>query len=335
MKNNNLIILSAFLMIFSSSQHAFAWGRWGHMHINRAAILALPDSVGTFFYDHADFITEESVIPDSRKYVLNDKDEFPRHFIDLELYNYSSAASMPQTMKQALAQFSNDSIQKNGILPWYIQDVMEKLSNAFKEKDRTEILFLSADLGHYIADAHMPLHTSVNHNGQFTDQVGIHAFWESLLPEMFGNNYNLYTGPVHYIDNITNATWAIVAHSFILKDSLLSIEKRLHTSYPADKVYLKDALGNIKKTKFHQSVYSPDYATQYHALLKGMVEQQMKAAIATTASYWYTAWVNAGRPDLSSLDLKVTTTKNAKDYTAEKKLWKTGKITGFKPENEF
>ena len=78
-------------------------------------------------------------------------------------------------------------------MPWYIQDIMTKLTKAFKDKRKTEILFLAADLGHYIGDAHMPLHTSANHNGQLTNQKGIHALFESAIPEMFGKNYNYHT----------------------------------------------------------------------------------------------------------------------------------------------
>ena len=329
----SIILTTGILLI--SIPVAFGWGRWGHMHINKAAIMALPDSMGVFFYNHADFITEESVIPDTRKYTLNDKAEFPRHYIDLELYDYTTMEKMPQTMKEATGKYNKDSMQKNGTLPWYIQEVMEKLTKAFKAKDKTEILFLAADLGHYIGDAHMPLHTSENHNGQLTNQVGIHAFWESQLPEMFGDNYNLYTGNVHYISNVTTATWQMIAHTFSLKDSLLAIEKRVHSSYPEDKLYMKDSSGNIKKSKFRQAVYSTDFATQYHTMLKGMVEQQMRGAVATLADYWYTAWVNAGRPDLSSLDLTTTTKRNKKEYKKEKKLWESGKVTGFTVENEF
>jgi hypothetical protein len=62
----------------------------------------------------------------------------------------------------------------NFCLKWNVtmayQDMMEKLTQAFKEKRKSEILFIAADLGHYIADAHMPLHTSDNHDGQLTDQ---------------------------------------------------------------------------------------------------------------------------------------------------------------------
>lgn len=61
-----------------------SWGPFGHERINRAAVLALPAPLQAFLYNHIDFITQESSVPDLRKYTLNDNAEKPRHFIDLE-----------------------------------------------------------------------------------------------------------------------------------------------------------------------------------------------------------------------------------------------------------
>jgi len=335
MKNNTKICLIILSLLVVNATNIFAWGTWGHQHINRAALLLLPQELGVFFYDHADFLTEESVVPDLRKYTLNDKAENPRHYIDLEAYNYTTVAIMPQTMKEAIAMYNKDTIQKYGSLPWYIQDMMDKLTTAFREKRKTEILFLAGDLGHYLADAHMPLHTSLNHDGQLTNQRGIHAFWESMLPELFGDNYNLYIGEPHYIDNIGKATWAVIQHSHVLADTLLLIEKQLRETFPKDKMYLKDAKGEIVKSKFNQQVYSKEYAEQYHQRLNGMVEKQMRGAISVIADFWYTAWVNAGKPDLSNLDPKSVTKGNAKNYKKEQKLLKKGRVGCFLTEEEF
>jgi hypothetical protein len=44
--------------------------------------------------------------------------------------------------------------------------------------------------------------------------------------------------------------------------------------------------------------YSKEYARAYHEGLKGMVENQMRASILMTGSFWFTAWVDAGQPKL-------------------------------------
>ena len=166
-----LIALSALVVAFL----AISWGVIGHERINRAAVLALPAPLQTFFYNHIDYITQESSVPDLRRNVLNDKMEPSRHYFDME--NFGDVATYPKTLEEARKKYDDKFLDKNGILPWHIQEMMTKLTKAFKDKRKNEILFIAADLGHYIADAHMPLHTSDNHDGQNTNQKGIHFLY--------------------------------------------------------------------------------------------------------------------------------------------------------------
>jgi hypothetical protein len=39
----------------------------------------------------------------------------------------------------------------------------------------------------------------------------------------------------------------------------------------------------------------------YHSMLRGMVERRMRNSIHMVGSIWYTAWVDAGQPDLRKL----------------------------------
>jgi S1/P1 Nuclease len=323
------------VLLFAGLSLVLAWGSWGHQHINRAAVFALPDEMRPFFYNHIDFITEEAVGPDLRKYSLNDRAEYPRHFIDLESYDNLLTDSLMPTDAEIRIRFDEKYLQQSGILPWYIQEMMDKLTNAFREKRKAEILFLAADLGHYIGDAHMPLHTAINHNGQITGQIGIHAFWEAQLPELFGETYNLNTGNAKYIDNINKEIWKIIWTSHRLADTLLAIDRRLKAGLEKSQVYQLDSNGNIKKNKFNDLVHSPEYSKKYHAALNGMIEQQLRGAIAETANFWFTAWVNAGRPDLNGLDPDGLTDRNRKNYQRERNIWKKGKLSGLKPDFEF
>ena len=332
MKAFKKVIIIIFLL--SSTVLVSAWGVWGHKHINKSAVFALPEAMRVFFYNHIDFITEESVVPDIRKYTINDKAEGPRHYIDIESFS-KPIDELPQSSKEASAMYSDSLLKSTGILPWYIQDMMEKLTKAFKDKKNAEILFLAADLGHYIGDAHMPLHTSLNHDGQFTNQKGIHAYWESQLPEQFGSSYNFYTGEAKYIDDVKKETWRIIKHTHLLVDSLLTIERRINHAFPQDKIYKTDGQGNIVKNKYFQPVHSAEYSRTYHEALKGMIENQIRLSIAATADYWFTAWVNAGKPDLTSLDDAELTKQNKKNYLKDYQAWKKGKITKLKIENEF
>lgn len=324
-----LAMALAIIVILLSS-----WGEWGHQHINRAAIFALPDEMRVFYYNHIDFITQESVDPDLRKHTLNFKSEGPRHYINLEAFE-KPIDSLPRLPKDAGAIFEEHVLEKNGRLPWYIQEVMTKLTKAFQEKRKSEILLLSADLGHYLGDAHMPLHTALNHDGQLTNQQGIHALWEAHLPEMFGDKYNLNTGKAVYINDVPTATWNIIIASHQLADTLLGTERKVKAGFAEEQVYKKDDKGKVIKNKFGQPINSDEYCAKYNLALNGMVEKQIRLAIAATANFWYTAWVNGGKPDLNTLDDAVLTKSNEVNYKEDYKAWQQGKVTKLKIDTEF
>jgi hypothetical protein len=324
--------LAIIFCLFGTLATLTSWGTFGHEHINHGAVLALPKPMQLFFYNHIDYITQESTVPDLRKYTLNDKAERPRHFIDLE--NFGTVDSIPKSATVAFKKYDAEFIAKNGSLPWYIQEMMQKLTTAFKEKRKTEILFLAADLGHYIGDATMPLHTSSNHNGQLTDQKGIHSLWESQIPEMFGENYNFKVENARYIDNVEQETWHIVLQTHQLVEPLLLADKNLRNAMRND-IFAKDAQGNNAKNKYNDLIYSKEYTQKFNESLNGMVEKQMKKAIQSTADFWYTAWVNAGKPDLSSMDPKDLTQSNQGKLKKEIKTWSKGTLVGVKNDKEF
>ena len=309
-----------------------SWGIVGHERINKAAVMALPHPLQVFFYNHIDFITQEASVPDIRKYALNYKDENPRHYFDME--NFGPAESWPQTLEEAKTKYDAKFLNDNGILPWYIEDMMVKLTKAFKDKNRGEILFLAADLGHYIGDAHMPLHTSANHDGQLSDQKGIHSLWESKLPELFAKNYKLNVPQAHYYEDVHKATWDMINDTHSLAQPLLDIDKKLRTSTPENQVFKMDADGKVLKSKYNSAVFSDEYAKKLHKELNGMVENQMKKAITATASFWFTAWVNAGQPDLSNLDAPAVTQRNNQNLKDDLKMFQNGDLFGMQNQND-
>ncbi|TAN14069.1 MAG: S1/P1 Nuclease [Chitinophagaceae bacterium] len=332
-----IVVTFFFLSLILIPYHnTYSWGVWGHQHINRAAVFALPMPMRTFFFDHIDFITIEASIPDVRKYGFNDRNEAPRHFIDLEAYGDHPFDVLPETWDSAKAKYGTKGLDKNGILPWYIPDMLNKLTEAFRDQDKVRILFFAADLAHYIGDAYVPLHTSLNYDGQLTGQKGVHALWESLIPELFGKDYNLHTAPAAYIQNPVKETWRIIHESHDLVQTVLSTDKKLLDTWPEDSIYETDSNGKIVKNKYHEARFTDNFAKAYSEELHGMEEHQMQLAIQSVADYWYTAWVDAGKPDLSQLDDSYTNKVHRKALKYQYHLWQTkGKLIGIKPEMEY
>ena len=253
-------------------------------------MFTLPPGMITFYKKNIDYLTMHATDADKRRNVNHDEAE--RHYIDLDHYGLHPFDSLPKHWKDAVNKYSEDTLRAYGIVPWYVESMTYRLTEAFKEENADKILYLSANLGHYIADAHVPLHTTENYNGQLTNQDGIHSFWESRLPELFSDKWDFFVGRSQYINNTNEKIWKVVEESYAAKDSVLNFESELSKSWPADKKY------SIEKNK---KVFTAEYSEAYNRKLNGMVERRMQNAILAVGSFWYTAWVNAGQPDLDRL----------------------------------
>ncbi len=285
------------------------------------AVFTLPPEMIGFYKKHIEYISEHAVDPDRRRSIS--VDEAPRHYIDIDHYGAHPFDSVPKYWKGAVKKFSEDTLKEYGILPWHIEKMMYNLQEAFIDDDLDMILHYSSDIGHYIADAHVPLHTTENYNGQLTNQKGIHGFWESRIPELKSDGYDYWTGTAKYIDKPIDKAWKIVKASHIAVDSVLKFEAELNSKFETDKKYSFENRGN-KTTK----VYSVEYTNAYDKMLNGMVERRMRESIITVGSLWYTAWINAGQPDLTKLTHKEFSATELKEFESLNNSWKNAAVKG-------
>ncbi|MEP7170270.1 MAG: zinc dependent phospholipase C family protein [Bacteroidota bacterium] len=315
------------VLICSSITLVFAWGFWAHKRINHMAVFTLPPEMIGFYKKNIDYITEHAVDPDKRRYAF--AEEAPRHYIDLDHYGEHPLDSVPKYWNAAIKKYSEDTLNAYGTVPWWIDKMLSRLTEAFRERNQTKILKLSADIGHYIADSHVPLHCTENYNGQFTNQVGIHGFWESRVPELFGSDYDYLTGRATYIAKPMDRIWKIITESFNAKDSVLKFEAMLNEKFTQDRKYAFEQRGTTT-----MKVYSAEYTKEYSNMLDGMVERRLRSSILDVGSFWYTAWVNAGQPDLDSIREYKISDEEKKQLEEEDKMWKTGKVKSNKGHDE-
>ena len=292
--NRNLKIIVFFLFLSSILLASIPWGFYAHKRVNRYAVFTLPEELVGFYKKHIDHLTEHAVDADKRRYAI--KEEAPRHYIDIDHYGENPFQKMPRKWTDAVEKFSEDTLLAYGIVPWHIQTVYNRLVKAFEEKNIDYILKNSADLEHYVSDAHVPLHTTENYNGQLTNQKGIHAFWESRLPELFADDYDYLVGTAEYQYSVLDVAWKAVESSFNSLDSVLLFEKELSLEFEQDKQYSYEKRGT-KTIK----VKSADYSLAYHTKLDGMVERRLRLSIIAIGNLWYSAWVDAGQPILEGM----------------------------------
>lgn len=188
--------------------------------------------------------------------------------------------------------FITDAFSEYGIVPYHLRSMLYKLTAAFKDNDLNKVLRTSAEFGHYIADASVPLHTTSNYNGQLTDQLGIHAFWESRIPELFAiEEFDMIVGPASYVDDPEKYIWEIVLGSHAEVEIVLGLEKELSRTFPSDQQFCFD-------NRLNKSVRTQceAYARAYNQAMDNMVEERFRIAVKAIGDLWYTAWVDAGQP---------------------------------------
>ena len=290
------------------------WGFYAHQQINRLAVFTLPVEMMPFFKKHINYLTDNAVNPDKRRYAV--VGEAPRHFIDLDAYADTSSTTLPRYYKEATERYGADTLALHGIVPWQIQLTKYQLTEAFKQRDVRRILRVAADLGHYIADANVPLHTTRNYNGQLTGQQGIHGFWESRLPELFSTEYDFLTGQAEYVYSPQKTAWRAVFRANAALDSVLRFERQL-----TNELGEKRKFGFEERNGITTKTYSSDFSQRYHHHLRGQVERQMRASVKMVGDFWYTCWVDAGQPDMRTLAKYQHTEAEQKEEAEEKRSW--------------
>ena len=264
------------------------WGFHAHRIINQNAVFALPADLASFYKSEIKTIVEYSVKPDQRRYVM--EKEGPRHFMDLDKFPEEFLENMPVSYSVADSLLSEDFLQRHGNLYWNLITLSNRLTSAFSNKDHDKILKYSGEIGHYLADANVPLHTVSNYNGQETGQHGIHSLWETRIPELYYSKFNLLTGKAQYIQDLKNAFWEHIIEAHSMAPLVLEIDS-----------HLQDSLGHDFKygTSRKGMKVSREYAEIYRNRMGGMVEEQMRKSIKLISDTWYTCWVNAGLPELN------------------------------------
>jgi hypothetical protein len=275
------------------------WGFHAHKIINRNAVYLLPNnSLFGFFKKNIEYLTENAINPDKRRYVL--ADEAPRHYIDIDSYTLLGFKTLPKHYNEIKRIIVIDSLDKHGILPWHISEVQKNLTKAFISKDSKWILKTAADLGHYVADAHVPLHTTHNYDGQYTNQKGIHALWETRLPELYSKKYDYLIGKAVFVDDVQKEVWNAINLSHNALDSVFKFEYETSLIIGEEFKYSFE-----EKNTTTVRIYSKEFSKIYSTKLNGQVERQLRHSIKMLADLWYTSWIEAGQPDLSQLEKEI------------------------------
>lgn len=297
---------------------ATGWGFSAHRRIQEAAIHALPPALHGFYKSHQAWLVAHAVDADLRKHTVEGEDV--KHYIDLDRYhnNLDSLQDLfPMSWRASLEKWGEEEVRENGIGPWNAVWTYRKLVDAFAALDSAGILRHSADLGHYVGDLNVPLHTTENYNGQLTRQDGIHGLWETQVPEMEMDRYSLQVEKPVIERNVEAAIWQMVFRSHAAVDSVLEAERMLTEAWGE-----RASHAYVERGRTLQKLRSPEFAQAFSERLDGQVERQMQHSVHAIATLWWSAWVEAGEPDLAPIEAR--TERDTMNFWQKLKAWAIG-----------
>ena len=276
--------LGALIAILLAPATASAWGFEAHKFIVARAIEILPEPLRPFFEANRAFVVERAIDPDLWRNA-GFTQEPPNHFLDFDAYGPYPFNDLPREYDEALKKHGVDKLTQNGLLPWRTQEIAGRLIRGFEALPRngpyaqSDIRFFSAIIGHYVADAHVPLHAVLNYNGQLTGQSGVHGRWEDELFVRYQSQLVIKPGLLTSVANERDFIFDTLLDSFQLADDVLAADKK--------------AIGD-------RDVYDDAYFATLFAETRPILEKRLNDAITGVASMITSAWEHAGKPALSA-----------------------------------
>jgi len=110
---------------------------------------------------------------------------------------------------------------------------------------------------------------------------------------LYGKLYRLSVDSAAYISDPLGRAFDILLESYTLVDSVLKSDLRAKSGLTNRDIHIVTRKNG--KTEYR---YSDEYYRRFHEALNGLVEKRIRASIRAVASFWYSAWVNAGKPEL-------------------------------------
>lgn len=254
-----------------------SWGGTGHYKISDSSSLSFNSQMQDF-QAWVGFLRGHSSDADYRK--SSDPTESPKHYIDIDNYNeFITKGRIPQTLDSVNNIYGSAFVIENGTLPWATMNTFDSLRNCMQRRDFAKAQIFAADLGHYVADGHMPLHITKNYNGQLTGTTGIHSRYETTMINAYVSQI-IYTGEsISEISNVNQYIFDYLYKNYSYCDLILTAD-------------------SYAKTLASGSTTSTIYKTTLWTQSKDFTVDLFKRGSHALAELIYTAWIQAGSPSL-------------------------------------
>jgi hypothetical protein len=300
-------LIELFLIFQFKIENANSWGFEAHKKITELAIDIILNlqsvkgveqqkfnSLKKFLEANKATIIERCIEPDMVRNEL--KDEQFNHFIDIDRYGSYPFWELPRDKRKAIEKFGFENVQKNGLLPWRIAEVMDSLGEAISNQSNEKMLRYFSWIAHYVEDAHQPLHVTENYDGQLTNQPGIHSRFETELVKYMISKNGLNFNPKRLASELVNFeaisdkvkfAFDIVLESYKYIEPILEADRFAKDKIPVEKLYRVE-----KRDGRTRYIYSDDYYSIMNERLGSLVLSRMEKSAVRLAYIWLNVWNN-------------------------------------------
>lgn len=269
------LLLAATSLLLAAPRGAHAWGRNGNKLVVNKAIDTLPADIRDFFESNRALLSQH--VTDPLDSIAKTATERHNHFLYLDKYGRFPYDLLPRNYQAAINKYGKTKIQTNGLLPWQVGVFSQKLTEAMKTGRWDEAKLDAAILANYVAEAHDPFNTTEDFDGHLTGQTGINDRFGTTLVDRYSSFFPMRPNDAVYITDPTD-------HAF---EACLSSHSWLETILLAD----RNSRGGLKS-------YDDEYFDHFYNASAVILIKQLSDAATDVGSYWMTAWINAGRPQL-------------------------------------
>lgn len=259
------------LLALALCPSAWAWGPVAHQAVLLKAIETLPSPLRTFYKNHR--LELPSLAPDAE---APPADEGPERRFAVDRLLPFPFVELPRTEAALKARFGEEAARA-GRLPWLVLEGQPRLVAAFRAGDKARILAESDAQAALVVDLKNPLALTDNADGQKTGQHGLFIRFSARLPEAMERRLKLNAEAARYLDDPAEYVFSMMAASYVWIDNLL----------------YQEALAKRGKAGYTE-IYYESFELRCGEILK----QRLSEAAADAASYWYSAWTVAGKPEL-------------------------------------
>jgi hypothetical protein len=260
--------------LLAAVQPAAAWEDRAHRLIIVRAVESLPYPLRAFIESNRFALAELCQDPGQ----WGEDAPLPHHsYINLDHYGRYPFAELPRDYNRAVRKFGRRQLDEQGTLPWQVGTYSLKLEEAFRAQQWDQVKLYAAILARYVSESHDPFNTTVDADGGNSGQSGVNGRFVGRLVERYQMFLIIRPGGAFKIEDPT-------LHAFGMA---------LEANTWVDNILFSDSQARSGKTD-----YNDEYYNAFYDSVGAILVRQLSGASQSVGSYWYSAWVNAGRPAL-------------------------------------